>query len=135
MSVEIKVVKPKDNAPLRKKRVAAYARVSVDKDASEHSLENQMEVYREYISSRPEWEFQGVYSDDAFTGTNTSRPGFQEMLKDSYSGKVDIILANFTVTPERAQEVDFALPYMNVALGIVSPEDAPITSLDQIGAD
>ena len=51
------------------------------------------------------------------------------------TGKVDIILANFTVTPERAQEVDFALPYMNVALGIVSPESAPITSLDQIGAD
>ena len=51
------------------------------------------------------------------------------------TGKVDIILANFTVTPERAQEVDFALPYMNVALGVVSPEDAPITSLDEIGAD
>ncbi|HBJ17393.1 MAG TPA: hypothetical protein DDY90_07140 [Clostridiales bacterium] len=51
------------------------------------------------------------------------------------TGKVDIILANFTVTPERAQEVDFALPYMNVALGVVSPEDAVITSLDQIGAD
>ena len=51
------------------------------------------------------------------------------------TGKVDIILANFTVTPERAQEVDFALPYMNVALGIVSPESAPITSLDEIGAD
>ena len=51
------------------------------------------------------------------------------------TGKVDIILANFTVTPERAQEVDFALPYMNVALGVVSPENAVITSLDQIGAD
>ena len=51
------------------------------------------------------------------------------------TGKVDIILANFTVTPERAQEVDFALPYMNVALGVVSPENAPITSLDEIGAD
>ena len=51
------------------------------------------------------------------------------------TGKVDIILANFTVTPERAQEVDFALPYMNVALGVVSPESAPITSLDEIGAD
>ena len=37
------------------------------------------------------------------------------------TGKVDIILANFTVTPERAEEVDFALPYMNVALGVVSP--------------
>ncbi|MGM9605420.1 MAG: transporter substrate-binding domain-containing protein [Faecousia sp.] len=51
------------------------------------------------------------------------------------TGKVDIILANFTVTEERAQVVDFALPYMNVALGVVSPEDAVITSLDDIGAD
>lgn len=51
------------------------------------------------------------------------------------TGKVDIILANFTVTPERAEEVDFALPYMNVALGVVSPSDAVITSLDEIGAD
>lgn len=49
------------------------------------------------------------------------------------TGKVDIILANFTVTEERAQEVDFALPYMNVALGVVSPDSAVITSLDQIG--
>ncbi|MBQ1457413.1 MAG: transporter substrate-binding domain-containing protein [Butyrivibrio sp.] len=51
------------------------------------------------------------------------------------TGKVDIILANFTVTEERAQEVDFALPYMNVALGVVSPSDNVITSLDDIGAD
>jgi polar amino acid transport system substrate-binding protein len=51
------------------------------------------------------------------------------------TGKVDIILANFTVTEERAQEVDFANPYMNVALGVVSPDDAVIESLDDIGAD
>ena len=51
------------------------------------------------------------------------------------TGKVDIILANFTVTEERAQEVDFALPYMNVALGVVSPEDNVITGLDELGAD
>ena len=51
------------------------------------------------------------------------------------TGKVDIILANFTVTEERAQEVDFALPYMNVALGVVSPDSAVITSLEDIGAD
>ncbi|MGN0170924.1 MAG: transporter substrate-binding domain-containing protein [Lachnospiraceae bacterium] len=51
------------------------------------------------------------------------------------TGKVDIILANFTVTEERAQEVDFALPYMNVALGVVSPEGAVINSLDELGAD
>ena len=46
------------------------------------------------------------------------------------TGKVDIILANFTVTPERAEEVDFALPYMNVALGVISPESTVITTLD-----
>ena len=51
------------------------------------------------------------------------------------TGKVDIILANFTVTPERAEEVDFALPYMNVALGVVSPKDAVITSLEDIGEE
>ena len=44
------------------------------------------------------------------------------------TGKVDIILANFTVTEERAEKVDFALPYMKVALGVVSPESAPINS-------
>ena len=48
------------------------------------------------------------------------------------SGKVDVILANFTVTEERAQSVDFALPYMKVALGVVSPDDALITSPDEL---
>lgn len=51
------------------------------------------------------------------------------------TGKVDIVLANFTVTDERAEKVDFALPYMNVALGVVSHEDNVIESLDQIGAN
>ena len=50
------------------------------------------------------------------------------------TGKVDVILANFTVTPERAEEVDFALPYMNVALGVISPESKVITSLDNWNA-
>ena len=51
------------------------------------------------------------------------------------TGKVDIILANFTVTEERAKKVDFALPYMNVALGVVSPNSKVITDLSQIGKD
>ena len=46
------------------------------------------------------------------------------------TGKVDIILANFTVTPERAEVVDFALPYMKVALGVVSPDAALITDIE-----
>ncbi len=48
------------------------------------------------------------------------------------SAKVDIILANFTVTPDRAEKVDFALPYMKVSLGVVSPESALITDVSQL---
>ena len=51
------------------------------------------------------------------------------------TGKVDIVLANFTVTPERAEKVDFALPYMNVALGVVSPDSRVITDLSKLTAD
>ncbi len=51
------------------------------------------------------------------------------------TGKVDIVLANFTVTPERAEKVDFALPYMNVALGVVSPDSRVISDLSEITAD
>lgn len=48
------------------------------------------------------------------------------------SAKVDIILANFTVTPARAEVVDFALPYMKVAMGVVSPDSALITTAEQL---
>ena len=48
------------------------------------------------------------------------------------SNKVDIILANFTVTPERAEKVDFTLPYMKVQLGVVSPDAALVTSVDDL---
>lgn len=48
------------------------------------------------------------------------------------TGKVDIILANFTVTEERSEQVDFALPYMKVALGVVSPDSALITEAEQL---
>ena len=48
------------------------------------------------------------------------------------TGKVDIVLANFTVTAEREEQVDFALPYMKVALGVVSPDNAVITSVDDL---
>lgn len=48
------------------------------------------------------------------------------------SAKVDLILANFTVTKERAEKVDFTLPYMKVALGIVSPDSNLITDPTQL---
>ncbi|MDR1085830.1 MAG: cysteine ABC transporter substrate-binding protein [Deltaproteobacteria bacterium] len=48
------------------------------------------------------------------------------------ANKADVVLANFTVTPERARQVDFAKPYMKVALGVTSPKSAPITDVAQL---
>ena len=47
------------------------------------------------------------------------------------TGKADIVAANFTVTPERAEKVDFSLPYMKVSLGVVSPDGAVIKSVEE----
>ena len=48
------------------------------------------------------------------------------------TGKVDIVAANFTVTPERAEKVDFSFPYMKVSLGVVSPDKAVIKSVEDL---
>ena len=48
------------------------------------------------------------------------------------SNKVDLVLANFTVTPERKQVIDFAKPYMKVSVGVVSPKNKAITKASQL---
>lgn len=48
------------------------------------------------------------------------------------SNKADIVLANFTQTPERKQVVDFAKPYMKVSVGVVSPKKKAITNVNQL---
>ena len=77
--------------PLRK-RVAAYARVSSGKDAMLHSLSAQVSYYSEHIQSHPEWEYAGVYVDEALTGTKDDRDGFQRLLADCRAGKIDMVL-------------------------------------------
>ena len=51
-------------APVKKRRVAAYARVSTDKDEQQNSYEAQVDYYTSHIQGNPEWIFAGVYSDD-----------------------------------------------------------------------
>ncbi|MDY4785127.1 recombinase family protein [Pygmaiobacter massiliensis] len=75
-----------------KERVAAYARVSSGKDAMLHSLSAQVSYYSSLIQRRSEWEYAGVYSDEAFTGTKAERPGFQQMLRDCREGKIQKII-------------------------------------------
>lgn len=78
--------------PTRKK-VAAYARVSLETERLHHSLSTQISYYSELIQSNPEWEYAGVYADSGITGTDASkREEFQRMLTDCEAGKIDIIL-------------------------------------------
>ncbi len=76
----------------RRKRVAAYARVSVDKEMNLHSLKAQVEYYRKLIGAKPDWQFAGVYADEGVTGTKENRPGFQRLLADCDAGKIDMII-------------------------------------------
>lgn len=76
-----------------KKRVAAYARVSGDREEAFHSLSAQTSYYQRIISENPEWEFAGVFSDRGITGTKDARPGFQAMLTACREKKIDMVLA------------------------------------------
>lgn len=76
----------------RKLKVCAYCRVSTDADEQENSLENQIRHYEEVITSNPDYEYAGVYSDFAISGFKEKRPGLQKMLADARKGKIDLIL-------------------------------------------
>ena len=76
----------------RKKRVAAYARVSNGKDAMLHSLSAQVSYYSNLIQNHGDWLYVGVYSDEAKTGTKDSRAGFQSLIADCRAGKIDMVI-------------------------------------------
>ena len=63
-------------------RVAAYARVSSEKDAMRHSLSAQVSYYSNLIQSHPGWQYAGVYADEPISGTKDCREEFQRMLSD-----------------------------------------------------
>ena len=93
-----------------------------------------------YVDENGEYQGYDVYfanrlGEDLGVKVNFVSTEAANRVENLETGKVDIILANFTVTPERAEKVDFALPYMNVALGVVSPDSKVITDLSQIGTD
>ncbi len=77
----------------KKRRVAAYCRVSTGMDDQLVSLEAQKEHYEDYISSNPDWEFAGLYYDEGISGTKKeTRPALMEMVRDYEDGKIDFII-------------------------------------------
>ena len=89
----VKRIETRQIKQFQRKRVAAYARVSVDTEQLMHSLSAQVSYYSNLIQGTPEWEYVGVYIDAGITGTDTKpRERFQEMIADCEAGKIDIIL-------------------------------------------
>ncbi len=78
---------------IRNRRVAAYARVSTSHEEQLSSYAAQVEYYTNYIKSRDDWDFAGMYTDEGITGTSTKqREGFKKMVNDALGGSIDLII-------------------------------------------
>ena len=76
-----------------KKRVCAYARVSTDSVEQQGSFHAQVDYYKSYIGKRDDWEYVGIYADDAKSGTQIKkRDEFTRMMKDCEGGKINLII-------------------------------------------
>jgi len=76
----------------RRKKVAAYARVSSGKDAMQHSLSAQVSFYSSYIQSHSDWAYAGVYADEAISGTKEERPEFSKLIAKCESGDIEMVI-------------------------------------------
>ncbi len=76
-----------------KKRVAAYARVSMETDRLNHSLSAQISYYSNLIQKNPDWIYAGVFADNGISGTGIEkRAAFKRMIDAADNGDIDIIL-------------------------------------------
>ena len=92
MAKTVRIIEATNITPARLKRVAAYARVSMETERLNHSLSAQVSYYSDLIQKHPGWVYAGVFADDGITGTKTNRPEFQRMLQECEAGNIDIIL-------------------------------------------
>ncbi len=89
---KITTIAPPLPALPRRKRVAAYARISLENDKTKNSFSAQVSYFSKLIQGNPEWEYAGVYADCGESGTSKKRDDFKRLLSDCEAGKIDIIL-------------------------------------------
>lgn len=90
-----KITKVEPAVPIikTKKKVAAYARVSMESERMNHSLSAQISYYSSLIQKNPDWKYAGVFADDGISGTGIAkRDAFKRMIEAAESGEIDIIL-------------------------------------------
>lgn len=91
--VRITRIEPSGNSEGRRRKVAAYCRVSTDSDEQLESLDAQKEHYMQVISSHEDWEFSGLFYDEGISGTGVERrDGFRRMVEECRKGKIDMVL-------------------------------------------
>ena len=74
-------------------KVAAYCRVSTDKEDQWNSLESQKTYFQQYIQRHPDWELSEIYADEGISGTSTKkRVQFNRMISDAKMGKFKLII-------------------------------------------
>ena len=77
----------------KKLRMAAYCRISTDSDAQLESLDAQKEHYKNYITSRDDWTFAGLYFDEGITGAKADkRPMLLRLIEDCKAKKIDFVI-------------------------------------------
>lgn len=73
--------------------VAAYCRVSTEKDDQANSFAAQQQYFRTYIEGNPDWALYAIYADEGISGTSTrKRVQFHRMMEDALQGKFQLIL-------------------------------------------
>ena len=100
MAKKITVIPPKmnqtslaENLELKKRRVAAYCRVSTDQEEQLSSFEAQVNYYTSYINGNQDYELAGIYADEGISGTSTKkREQFNRMIEDCKTGKIELII-------------------------------------------
>ena len=74
-------------------RVAAYCRVSTDREEQESSFKNQQDYYTKYIADHADYTMAGIYADEGITATNTKkRENFKRMIEDCEKGNIDLVI-------------------------------------------
>lgn len=130
-----KIIKIDKKKEIIKKRVCAYCRVSKSTDGLERSLSTQISYFKDLIKSRKDWEFVNIFYDDGISGTSIKkRDGFNKMISEAKSGKIDIILTK-SVTRFARNTVDLlnTIRYLK-SIGVeVRFEKERINTLDSTG--
>ena len=99
-----------------KPRVAIYCRLSQEdrnkrsKENDSESIKNQKIMLKEYAEDQ-DWEIQGIYSDDDFTGTDRNRPAFNEVIRLAEAKEIDIVLCKSQ--SRFARELEIVEKYIN----------------------